>query len=238
MRCVVHEDRSRITVSGRRVSGHDRSPIAALAPASSSVFGRWHGWRGRPRRTSLCPPWPPERATSSYPRASDASTRGETATVQGTESTSSLETSTTPLRPDVSASAHAQRKAHVVFAAEPSPNASSGEDAAPPSRKRRREDEDQDRRAEADGSVPQDGTSRHVVARRRLDMGATQRPPRVHRIPLKGVYLAHVLSGRKTVEGRLNKGMFRHVRAGDRICFFCQGRSAEVCSEGIHWLER
>lgn len=44
--------------------------------------------------------------------------------------------------------------------------------------------------------------------------------PKTHSIPLKRQYLYLIANGRKTVEGRINTGQFRSIRAGDSIQFF------------------
>lgn len=46
------------------------------------------------------------------------------------------------------------------------------------------------------------------------------RPSKNHTIPLKIQYLNQIISGRKTVEGRIDTGMMKGVKEGDTVSFF------------------
>lgn len=48
-----------------------------------------------------------------------------------------------------------------------------------------------------------------------------QRSSKMHTCTLKKIYLDQILSGKKTVEGRINSGMFLRIKEGDSIKFFC-----------------
>ncbi len=56
-----------------------------------------------------------------------------------------------------------------------------------------------------------------------------QQGPRAHRVTLKMKYLQQILSGRKTIEGRINSGMMLRFKAGETVTFF-SGRTEAVCN--------
>jgi len=65
-----------------------------------------------------------------------------------------------------------------------------------------------------------DGVPAYRDTKRARGEGADySRKPREERIPLKGLYIAQIKSGRKTIEGRINSGMFKNLASGTVVEF-------------------
>lgn len=66
-------------------------------------------------------------------------------------------------------------------------------------------------------------TDAEIAARRRVQL-----PPAPKPVTLKKIYIDQIRSGKKTVEGRIDKGMFQQFREGDRVRFFA-GQEEVIC---------
>jgi ASC-1-like (ASCH) protein/GNAT superfamily N-acetyltransferase len=58
--------------------------------------------------------------------------------------------------------------------------------------------------------------------------------PREFRVTLKEPYLSYIREKKKTVEGRLNVGVFKSVKPGDVVVFFNHRREIRVVVEYVH----
>lgn len=69
-------------------------------------------------------------------------------------------------------------------------------------------------------------------------MPAQREPERPLGITLKKVYIHHIRAGRKTIEGRVNSGMFRNLREGRLVRFFYFHDQTDDVICKVQWINR